>query len=253
MDLGLGGKRAIVTGATRGIGRQVAEMLADEGCDVAFCARGGEGVEATAAAIRKRGVKAHGAVCNLRDGTAYRAWLTQACEQLGGLDILVANASAGRSNDGEPDWKRGFEVDLMGTVRAVDVAIPHLKQSGTGSIIFVDSIGATEVYVGATPQNAFKAALLTYSKQLGQTLFKSGVRVNCVSPGPTVHAGSPWEMTELASPRTHKAMLGQQPSRRFGTPDEIARCIVFLASPAAGWVVGTNLVADGGASKRVQF
>jgi NAD(P)-dependent dehydrogenase (short-subunit alcohol dehydrogenase family) len=253
MDLGLSGKKAIVTGATRGIGRRVAELLAEEGCYIAFCARGEEGLRETEAAIRGRGVKAFGGTCNLRDGESYKAWLGRAVEQLGGADILVANVSAGRSNDGEPDWKRGFDIDLMGTVRAVEAVLPVMKQAGGGSILFMDSIGATETYVGPLPQNAFKAALLTYAKQLGQAHFRNGIRVNCVSPGPVAHASSTWEMTQFSSPRTHKAMLSQQPSRRFGTPDEIAKCAVFLASPAAGWVVGTNLVADGGASKRVQF
>jgi NAD(P)-dependent dehydrogenase (short-subunit alcohol dehydrogenase family) len=253
MELGLKGRKAIVTGATRGIGRAVADILAVEGCDIAFCARTAAKVAETAADLKKHGVAVHGTALNIREVDKYRAWLQSACDALGGLDILIANVSAGAGMDDENDWTRSFETDLMGTVRAVEVCLPAMKKSEAGSIIFMSSVGAAEEYVGPTPQNTLKAALLTYAKQLSQTQFKRGIRVNCVSPGPTEFPGSLWEMTQLAKPRLHKAAVAASPMRRLGVADEIARCVVFLASPAASWVVGTDLVVDGGYSKRIQF
>ncbi|WP_342363914.1 SDR family NAD(P)-dependent oxidoreductase [Terrarubrum flagellatum] len=253
MDLGLRGKKAIVTGATRGIGRRTIELLAAEGCDIGFCARKPEEVEEAVGALRKLGVKAVGGVVNVKDGESYKAWLAKAAEDLGGCDIFVPNASAGGGMDGEKNWYRNFEVDLMGAVRGCDALMPALKNSEAGGIVFIATTAAVETFVAPMAYNALKASLITYAKQLSQTLFKRNIRVNVVSPGPIMIDGGAWDQTRAQQPDFYNSILAQQPNGRMGTADEVARCVVFLASPAAGWVTGTNLIVDGGFTKRVQF
>jgi 3-oxoacyl-[acyl-carrier protein] reductase len=253
MDLGLSGKKAIVTGGTRGIGRAVAGLLAHEGCGVAICARGAEGVAATVEQLRATGVTAYGGVLNARDGDAMRQWIGEASDSLGGLDILVASLSAGGGMDSERNWHRNFEIDVMSTVRAVETALPHLKKSTAGSVVIIGTMAASETFVGPMAYNAMKAALVTYSKQLSQLLAKRGIRVNCVSPGPTVFEGSAWEMVQVANKKLYASTLRQQPQRRMANVEEIARSVVFVASPAASWLCGSHLLVDGGFSKRVQF
>ena len=253
MDLNLRGRRAVVTGATRGIGRAVAELLAHEGCNVAVCARGAEDVAETVDALRRRGVEAHGAALNVRDGPGLCAWVERAGDALGGIDILVANVSAGGGMDSERNWVRNFEIDLMAAVRACEAALPRLKRSEAGAVVLVGTMAASECFAGPMAYNALKAALLTYAKQLSQVLFRRGIRVNAVSPGPTEFPGSAWEMVRVATPKLYANTVRQQPLRRMASADEIARAVVFLASPAASWVCGTNLLVDGGFSRRIPF
>lgn len=253
MDLGLKGRKAIVTGGTRGIGRAVAAVLAAEGCDIATCARGEEGVRETVGELQAQGIRAFGATLNARDTDAYRSWLGRACEELGGLDILVASLSAGGGMDSERNWYRNFEIDVMGAVRAVEAVLPQLKKSDAASIVIVGTMAASETFVGPMAYNAMKAALVTYGKQLSQAVAKRGIRVNVVSPGPTIFDGSAWEMVAIANRKLHSSVIRQQPQRRMATADEIARSIVFVASPAASWMQGSHLLVDGGFSKRVQF
>lgn len=242
-----------MTGGTRGIGRAVATLLADEGCDVAVCARGEEGVRSTVQDLEARGVAAHGGVLNARDGEAVRRWVGEACEKLGGLDILVASLSAGGGMDSERNWHRNFEIDLMSAVRSVEAAMPSLRKSDAASIVVIGTMAASETFAGPMAYNAIKAALVTWSKQLSQSLAERGIRVNCVSPGPTMFEGSAWEMVEIANRKLHASTLRQHPQRRMARAEEIARGVVFVASPAASWLYGSHLLIDGGFSKRVQF
>ena len=253
MDLDLRGKKAIVTGATRGIGRRVAEMLAQEGCDLAICARDAAAVAAAVAGLEKRGVRAFGRSLHVKDAEAYKAWIAAAVGSLGGLDILILNVSAGGGMDSEKNWNRNFENDVMSVVRGVEAALPALKKSGAGSVIIMATMAARETFAGPMAYNALKTALVTYGKQLSQQLMGRGVRVNCVSPGPTLFEGSAWEMVEKASPRFYSGTIRQHPARRMADVDEIANCVVFLASPAASWVTGVNFLVDGGFTKGVQF
>ena len=253
MDLGLRGKKAIVTGATKGIGRAVVELLAAEGADVALCARTPEEVDETVKAINARGVSCFGDAVNVRDGEAYKAWLARAVEQLGGCDLFIAGVSAGAGMDSEKNWTRNFEIDVMHTVRGCEALMPHLEKSGHGSVVIIGSTNAVETFAAPMAYNAMKTALITYGKQLSQFVGKKGVRVNTVSPGPIYFEGGAWEMIKGTQPKFYDWAIKQIPCGRMGTPEEIARVIVFTASPAASLITGVNLVADNGFTKRVQL
>src|SRR5690606_2357185 len=148
MDLGLKGKRAIVTGATRGIGRRIVDLLADEGVHIGLCARDAGEVDEAVSALKAKGVNAVGGVVNIRDGAEYKSWLEKAAGELGGCDIFVPNVSAGGGDEGEESWEKCFEVDVLGTVRGVDTLMPHLKKSGEGAIVVISSTNAIEEFIG---------------------------------------------------------------------------------------------------------
>ncbi len=253
MDLGLKGKKAIVTGSTKGIGRRIVDLLADEGCDVGICSRDAEEVEAAVAELKKKGVNAVGGEVNVRDGDAYKAWLETTAEQLGGCDIFIPNVSAGGGMDSEKNWWKNFEIDVLGTVRGVETLMPHLEKSDAASVVVISSTNAVEFFVGPMAYNAMKAALLNYAKQLSQFVAAKNIRVNSITPGPVYFEGGAWEMIEGTMPDFYKATLKQIPSRRMGSPEEIARVTVFVASPAASVLQGANVVADNGFTKRVQY
>lgn len=253
MDLGLKGRKAIITGATRGIGRRIADLLASEGCDVAFCARKADQVAEAARDLQKHRVNIHGSVVNVKEADAYKAWLESAAETLGGVDIFIPNVSAGGGMEGEKSWYRNFEIDLMGTVRGCETLMPTLEESDGGSIVFISTTAAVETFLAPMAYNAIKAALITYAKQLSQTTFRNNVRVNTVSPGPIYFEGGAWAQIRADNEAFYDSIVAQQPSGRMGSPEEVARCVVFLASPAASWVSGVNLIVDGGFTKRVQF
>jgi 3-oxoacyl-[acyl-carrier protein] reductase len=253
MDLGLKGKKAIVTGATKGICRSVVEMLVREGCDVALCARNADDVAATVEALKPHGTKVVGGSANVKDAEGYKAWVASAAEELGGCDIFIPGVSAGGGNEGEKNWYRNFEIDLMGCVRGTEAAMPYLKKSPAGSVVFISTTAAVETFIAPMPYNAMKAGLITYAKQLSQVVFKRNIRVNVVSPGPIMIEGGSWDKVRQQDEGFYNSILAQQPNGRMGEADEVARCIVFLASEAASWITGTNLIVDGGFTKRVQF
>lgn len=252
MDLGLDGRKAIVTAATRGIGLAIARTLAEQGCHVAVCARGEAGLETTKKDLESRGVNVFTKAVDVADGDALKRFVGEAAEALGGLDVFVSNASAG-GGPGEAAWQPSFDVDVMGAVRGLSAATPFLTQSDSGSVVVISSTAALE-YLGV-PQayNAMKAALVTFASDMSQALAPQGVRVNVVSPGPIYFEGGNWEMIEQAMPALYEAALAQCAIGRMGTPEEVARAVVFLASPAASLVTGANLVVDGGFTKRAAF
>jgi NAD(P)-dependent dehydrogenase (short-subunit alcohol dehydrogenase family) len=253
MDLGLRGKKAIVTGATKGIGRAIVELLASEGVDVGFCARTEEEVEETAKALRSKGVNAVGAAVNVRDAEAYKSFLEKTSDALGGCDIFVPNVSAGGGMDSEKNWWKNFEIDVLHTVRGCETLMEHLKKSGQGSIVIISSTNALETFAAPMAYNAMKAALITYSKQLSQFVGKQNVRVNSISPGPIYFEGGAWEMIKGTNQKFYDATLRSIPSGRMGTPEEVARVVAFLASPASSLMTGANVVADNGFTKGVRY
>lgn len=253
MNLDLTGKKAIVVGGARGIGFATAQLLHEEGCDVALCARSAEGVEAALGRLKGGDGKVIGAAVNVKKVEDYKAWLASAIQELGGVDIFIAMQSAGGGADSEKNWYNNFEVDVMGSVRGCEAVLPVMTEKQSGSIVLVSTTAALETFAVPQAYNALKAALITYGKQLSQTVGEKGVRVNVVSPGPVEFEGGNWEMIKGAMEKFYQSILRKQPSGRLGTPEEIARAVVFLASPAASWVNGANLVVDGGFTKRVGF
>jgi NAD(P)-dependent dehydrogenase (short-subunit alcohol dehydrogenase family) len=253
MDLGLKGRKAIVTGGTRGIGRAIVEQLAAEGCDVALCARNKAQVDETVAALAGKGVAAHGGVVDVSDTAALRDWVAQAADALGGLDVFVANVSALGGGADEASWRRSFEVDVLGTIAGVEAALPFLESSGAGAIVVIGTTALVEVVGPVRPYRSVKAALVPYVKSLAINLAPRNVRANMVSPGTVYFEGGVWHVTEQKNPEQFQAALKRNPMGRMGKPQEVANAVVFLASPAASFITGTNLIVDGALTQRVQF
>ena len=253
MDLGLNGCKVLVTGGTKGIGRAIAELFVAEGADVAFCARNATDVETTAAALTAGGGKALGTAVDVSDGPAVKAWVANAAAALGGIDIVVPNVSALAVAGSEEAWQAGFQTDMMGSVRVIDAAMPWLEKSAAGSIVIISSVSGREVDFAAGPYGAFKAALIHYAQGLAFQLAPKNIRANTVSPGNTYFPGGVWEKIEHGNPRLFAQSLALNPTGRMGTPAEVARAVVFLASPAATFITGTNLVVDGALTRGVQF
>lgn len=253
MDLGLKGKKVIMNGGSHGIGLEALKMFAAEGCDVAFFSRDAGRVAAAAAEIGKAGNKVHADVLDMTDNAeGYVEWLNKALGVLGGCDIFIHTASSS-GQGATQDWQRGLDLDILGGVRAVEVLTPALEASGSGSIILMSSTAAVETFFSPQAFNALKAALITYGSQLSQALAGKGIRVNTVSPGPIEYPTGNWDAIKGGMPDFYKATVAQMPMGRLGAPDEVARSIVFLASPASSYTTGGNLIIDGGYTKRVQF
>ncbi len=253
MDLGLRGLRAIVSGGTKGIGRAIATTLAAEGVHVALCARQAPEVEDTVAALRAQGVTAVGRALDVSDAAALQAWVTTSAQELGGLDIVIPNVSALAIGSDEESWRKEFEVDMLHTVRMVTTAMPYLEHSQHPVIVTISSVSGREIDFAAGPYGVFKAALIHYTQGLAYQLASKGIRANSVSPGNTYFPGGVWQQIEHGNPQLFKEALALNPTGRMGTPQEMANAVVFLASPAASFVTGANLVVDGALTRGVQF
>jgi 3-oxoacyl-[acyl-carrier protein] reductase len=253
MDLGLKGLNAIVTGGTRGIGRAIAETLAAEGANVAICARNEAPVKEAVEALAAKGVKTSGAAVDVADASALPAWVSSSAQELGGIDIVVANVSALAIGGDEESWRKGFETDMMGTVRLVDAAMPHLEKSKAASIVTISSVSGREIDFAAGPYGAFKAAIIHYTQGLAYQLAAKRIRANSVSPGNTYFEGGVWNQIEVGNPTLYATALALNPTGRMGTPQEMANAVAFLASPAASFVTGANLVVDGALTRGVQY
>ncbi len=253
MDLGLKGRKALLTGGTRGIGRATAELFAAEGTDVAICARNAGEVADATAALAAKGVRAAGRAVDVADGPALTRWVEDAAQEPGGLDIVVCNVSALSIGQDEASWQAEFSTDMMGTVRAVNAAMPFLEASEAAAIVVISSVSGREVDFTAGPYGVFKAALIHYAKGLSFQLAPKNIRVNALSPGNTYFPGGVQEKIEQGIPALYKQAMALNPMGRMGKPEEMARGVVFLASPAASFVTGTNLVVDGALTRGVQY
>lgn len=253
MDLGLKGRKAIVTGGTRGIGRAIVMLLAEEGVDVAFCARDAAQVEATARAVEAKGVKAHGKALDVADVDAFTAWIEEAADRLGGVHAFISNVSAMNSSRTAEGWRAGFQIDVLSTVMGIDAAVPLLQRSGSGAIVFISSTAALEKARGPRPYASVKAATMAYVSGLARELAPKGVRANTVSPGTIYFEGGGWHRREREEPEIYGKMLAENPMGRMGRPEEVASAAVFLASPRASFISGANLVVDGAMTRRIQY
>lgn len=253
MDLGLKGKKTMVTGGTRGIGRAIAERFATEGADVAICARNADEVAETVSALQDMGVQATGTNVDVGDELALKNWIDQAVSELGGLDVVVANVSALAGDDSAAAWRDAFDIDMMGTIHTIDGALPHLEKSETGAIVAISSVSALQYFGGVRAYNSMKAALINHMSNLAHALAPKGIRVNTVSPGTIYFEGGIWNKRELELPELFKGALAMNPMGRMGTPNEVANATVFLCSPLASFIAGTNLLVDGALSQGVQY
>lgn len=253
MDLGLAGKRAIVTGGSRGIGRAICEALAREGVRIATCARGEAGVREAVDALRANGVEASGEALDVRDEAAFAAWVEQAAREMGGIDIVVSNVSTRLDPNSATWWRESFEADLMQHVRLKALAAPHVAQGG--SFVFIASVAASLATLPAYEEayGAMKAALVNLVGQWAQSGGPRGIRMNAVSPGPIDFPGGWWDMVRQKSPDAHARAAKMAALGRLGTPDEVAAVVAFLASARAGFITGANIRIDGGLMKSANF
>ena len=249
MDLGLAGKKVLVTGGTKGIGRAIAELFVAEGATVSICARNATEVEQTVVALGG----GFGEGLDVADTAAVTAWVAASAEALGGIDIVVPNVSALAVQRDAAAWKAGFETDIMGTISVVDAAMPWLEKSDAASIVIISSVSGREIDFASGPYGAFKAALIHYAQGLAFHLAAKGIRANTVSPGNTYFPGGVWEQIERNLPDLFAQAMALNPTGRMGKPEEMARAAVFLASPAASFITGTNLVVDGALTRGVQY
>ena len=253
MDLGLRDAKVLVTGSTKGIGRAIAETFAAEGANVGVCSRNLAEVESTVAALRAKGVGAFGGAVDVANAAVLKAWVEDMAAKLGGIDVVVANVSALAIGQDDESWEKEFATDMMGTVRLVNAAMPYLEKSAAGAIVTISSVSGREVDFAAGPYGTFKAAIIHYTQGLANQLAAKGIRANSVSPGNTYFDGGVWNMIKDNNPELYKTALALNPTGRMGTPQEMANAAVFIASRAASFITGTNLVVDGALTRGVQF
>lgn len=252
MDLGLRGKAAVVTGASRGIGRAIARRLAEEGAGVAICARGEPALRETEAELRARSVPVYAAVCDVGDAAALDGFLDAAHDALGRVDVLVNNPSGVAFADDAAAWQGTLSVDLMSAVRASWKVAPWMTAGGGGAIVHISSIAGLEATGFPPSYCAAKAALISHANSLALALAPQKIRVIAVAPGSIEFPGGLWAQTREGNPDFYGAVLATIPWGRMGTPEEVADVVVFAASERASWMTGTCLVVDGGQHKANQ-
>ena len=245
MQISFTGRRVLVAGASRGIGRSIALAFAAAGANLSICARGAQGLSQAADELCELGATVHQSPVDLADGAAVSSWVAAAADALGGIDVLVNNASGFGRSDDEAGWRASIDVDLMAAVRASHAALPHLERS-RGAIVHISSIAGIGPSVRTPPYGAIKAAIIQYTMTQAASLAARGVRVNCVAPGSIEFAGGVWDQARRNDPQLYDRMLRSVPSGRMGRPEEVASVVLFLASDLAGWVTGQTIAVDGG-------
>jgi 3-oxoacyl-[acyl-carrier protein] reductase len=243
LQLDFEGKRVIVAGGSRGIGRSIALGFAAAGAAVSICARGAETLAKTKAEL---GQSAHAATCDLSDGAQVLRYIGEAAEALGGIDILVNNASGFGMTDDEGGWEASITVDLLATVRASRVAVPYLEKAGGGAIVNISSISGLQPTGRSPAYGAVKAAVIQLTMSQAMALARKKIRVNCVAPGSIEFPGGSWERAKTSNPALYEHTLETIPFDRLGRPEEIANVVLFIASPLANWLTGQTIVVDGG-------
>jgi 3-oxoacyl-[acyl-carrier protein] reductase len=253
MDLQLAGQRVLVTGGSRGLGRAIIEVLLSEGAHVATCARGQEGLDALVKAWPEHAQHLSVQALDVRDADAFAAWVNSASTAMGGVDGVVSNVSTRLTGSDEAWWKQSFETDFLQHARLTELSLPHL--SSGSSVLYVSSIASvlTNLPPDELAYGVMKAGLVNYCGQMAARLGPRGIRVNAVSPGPIYFEGGTWDTIKTANPKLFEAAARLPALGRHGTPEEVARAVVFLLSPAASYITGANLRVDGGAVRAANF
>jgi NAD(P)-dependent dehydrogenase (short-subunit alcohol dehydrogenase family) len=246
MQFDFTGRKMVVTGGSRGIGRAIAEGFAAAGGAVSICARGEADLAAARDSLARHGGIVHAARCDLADGAAIAAYIRDGAEALGGIDVLVNNASAIAPTNEEASWLVSVDVDLLATVRASAAAQAFLEVGQGASIVNISSISGFRPSLRAAPYGAIKAALIHFTQSQAAQLARKGIRVNCVAPGSIEFPGGTWERRRTEQPALYNHVLKSIPFGRLGYPEEVATVVLFLASPAANWVTGQTISVDGG-------
>jgi len=240
------GTRVVVCGGSRGIGRAIALGFAEAGAAVSVCARNADALTKVSAELARFGTPTHSAACDLAQASDIARYIPQAAAALGGIDVLINNASGfGMGND-EAAWSAGLDVDVMATVRACAAAEPFLLASQRAAIVNVSSISGFRPSARTPAYAAVKAAIIHYTGSQAALLARKGVRVNCVAPGSIEFPGGLWEQRKTSTPELYNNILKSIPFGRMGAPEDVANVVLFLASPLAGWITGQTVCVDGG-------
>jgi 3-oxoacyl-[acyl-carrier protein] reductase len=246
MNISFPGRNVVVTGGSRGIGRAIALAFAASGANVSICARGADTLRETERELKAHGHKTHSAACDLADGAAVTHYIADAGAALGGIDVLVNNASGFGAGDDEAGWAVSINVDLMASVRASHAALPLIERAGGGSIVHISSIAGLHASARIPPYGAVKAALIQYTTSQGAALAAKKIRVNSVAPGSIEFPGGVWDQRKRDNRKLYDDTLHSIPWGRMGQPEEIASVVLFLASDLASWITGQTIVVDGG-------
>ncbi|MCP4223807.1 MAG: SDR family oxidoreductase [Actinomycetia bacterium] len=251
MDLGLKGKRALVTGSTRGIGRAVVETLLAEGASVALCARTAKDVDAAVSELSSCGTVVGGTI-DAADTSSLVGWVNSSAEQLGGIDVFVHNTSA-KPQRRLDDWINNFNIDLKALVAGVDAAADTLSDGG-GSVISIGTTAAAEHFAtGSGSYSAFKAAVTNWTLGQAQVLGERGIRCNVVSPGPILVEDGDWDQIRRGMAKCFEAPQNNHPGGKMGRPQHVANMVAFLAGDVSSHINGANITVDGGFLKRVNY
>lgn len=254
MDLGLKDNVAIVTGASRGIGKGIALSLAREGCHVAICARGAEDLEAAADEIREHDVEVLALPMDVTEPAEAKRLVKETVDQLGGVNLYVGNVGGNRRGSfaelSDEDWRHIIDLNLMSHVRVSRAAVPHMKEAGGGSIVYISSIFGRELGgAGLSLYNTTKSALISLSKVMAQELTPEGIRVNTVAPGSIRFEGGSWDRRVKERPDEMEQFIEENlPIGRFGRVEEVGDTVAFLCSERASLITGACINVDGGQS-----